>query len=376
MRAFLYTIAILIAGSVALTACSSKKSSNRSIVQEFYVAGDPMHFVYGNQTRKIDFSFFADKEELRLVQYAAFRKKEEKENRSGSAENGNAPSEETERNTLPVLVNHNGANEVTIDVKAMDMAITLYNDDKGNGHARYTEEGTKFIADIEHFSISKDGNIMSLLISDKENGEVTTVVALYFARESKTAKLSYTDKIYRYLLGPGVKAGWTKGEERPFEICYAGENLTKVKYTAAKAGQDWQAALQERLKVEIKIAADPKPFSDLNQSCIYIVDDYLTEGDPGYVNFGSTLPIFETNGAPRIIDGDIFLFGREFQKNGGESMFHYANDGYFTITMVHEMGHLLGLDHEFTGRKSVMSYDFDTFSPSSHDTAAIRALYE
>ena len=45
--------------------------------------------------------------------------------------------------------------------------------------------------------------------------------------------------------------------------------------------------------------------------------------------------------------------------------------------ILHEMGHALGLDHQFDGTPSIMSYDFESPAElTDYDKAAIQDLYK
>jgi predicted Zn-dependent protease len=75
--------------------------------------------------------------------------------------------------------------------------------------------------------------------------------------------------------------------------------------------------------------------------------------------------------AQRIVASDVLLFRKGFAKIYGSSL----TEGDIEATAAHELGHFLGLDHEFDPTiESIMSYDpIREIKP--HDRAAIEAVY-
>ncbi|MEK6554296.1 MAG: matrixin family metalloprotease, partial [Bdellovibrionota bacterium] len=225
---------------------------------------------------------------------------------------------------------------------------------------------------ILHFSRHKNGNIFSLLAygTDKDG---RTLNAIYFAKKFNPQIPTRTAKPYFYLMGPGYKYNW-KEKQLTIDVC--GEHDEFVEDHTVHAINEWNSALGKKMKIEFGLPKKFYPFSDFNQHCIYIVDNILSKADPRRANYGTTYTI-ENSEKSELIDSDIFIFKKEFEKNG------YSFDAAelrqeMRFTFVHEIGHFLGLDHVFEdGVKSIMGYDFD-LEPKLQpiDKEAIRALYE
>lgn len=114
------------------------------------------------------------------------------------------------------------------------------------------------------------------------------------------------------------------------------------------------------------------PFSDLNFTGIYIVDEFAPSA------WGETLSV-GSRSSQSIVDADVFLYLRNYRKTWDKMGLSYedlkvSNSYTFYETMTHEIGHLLGLSHNFAVSPSIMSYSDDRRF-SIYDKAAIRALY-
>lgn len=121
---------------------------------------------------------------------------------------------------------------------------------------------------------------------------------------------------------------------------------------------------------------DYPPFSDLNTTCSYLVDGYLTEARDTTANAAVTMtPTSEESGS--IIDSDILFFKKELEKDKVITQnYSGARDYVSQKVAAHELGHFLGLGHKFDGTESIMSYsNYDT-DISSYDEKAIQELYK
>lgn len=218
-----------------------------------------------------------------------------------------------------------------------------------------------------HYSRSPDGSVFSLLATFREvdpEQEGQVLVALYFTKNQPPIPPPMADTRYHYLLGAGVMARWED---------------------ALTINLDPQAAFFDELKQGIerwdafdetdhKIAGLPfeittgrqLPFSDVNQTRVMVVDDYLfaDRADTMVVAIASTIINPTTY---RIAAGSILI-----SKVGLEAL--GAQERLRTVT--HEVGHLLGLHHEFeAGVESIMSYDVSVAEITPHDFEAVSTLY-
>jgi hypothetical protein len=143
--------------------------------------------------------------------------------------------------------------------------------------------------------------------------------------------------------------------------------------------QQWQASLRDRLNLNLKRSSHCAPFSDLNQHTIHVVQSYMVEANQKISVLGQTLTVMSANRG-QMVDADMFVFEAEIKKAGNLDQFipgteltiYTANK---LLTFIHELGHMLGLDHKFDGTVSVMAYEKTSLQLTPYDLAAIQALY-
>jgi hypothetical protein len=236
--------------------------------------------------------------------------------------------------------------------------------------------GEKQTAELVHFSVSEDKNFFSLLlyqeVSKNEGRIVTKVVFAKALTSIKPSKIQSEQKFF-YIQGPNVKTAWPKNKPVKFSICGKANNYApEIKAAVGR----WQKALGERLSLNVVQERTYYPFSDLQQNCILFIPQYLREVQETYAEAGGTVYSVDPN-TFQFLSSDIMIWESELAK--------YRDVGGYTDEMihdelkfifVHEYGHALGLDHQFDGRPSVMSYKHRKPELSDYDIRAIRALYE
>lgn len=248
-----------------------------------------------------------------------------------------------------------------------DYSLSFSNEMKdGKKHVVFRHKANPeiYIEQLVHFSVSENKDMFSVLaVGEGEMGKQLN--AYYFSKDLKVAQHTFIEKFY-YLLGPGVKFAWSK--QNPVSISACGKNMQHYEAALKMAIQSWNETLESLLTIQEQAAAEFYPFSDLNQRCVYRVSDYAYTGDDGIKAAGIALDVGYNS---EIIDGDIFVFRNEKDEVDEEFVSNLNQ------TVLHEMGHWLGLDHQFDKDKpSIMGYDFSVTKIQDYDRDAIRALYK
>lgn len=227
---------------------------------------------------------------------------------------------------------------------------------KGVGGDLQLKSWNKQEADLLNVSRDAKGNYASLLVRRRSDG---LLHAIYLSRQ---AQAPYgTD--HRFIFKRPLR--W----KSPLIIELCGE-ASRWEALAREAADSWQKAIGSAL--QIQIVARPEgypPFTDLNHHGIYLVNGYRTNPNQREGNVARTYPI---DGQEELLDGDIFVFTKELEKvaRTPDQMVKALR-----FTFVHELGHLLGLDHPSANIKnSVMAYG-ELAELQDYDIKAIREIY-
>jgi hypothetical protein len=373
---------IVIATSLlgVLSGCPAKlEKAEKPTENVFFVKGDPDDLIKGstpNSQSLFTEQNIEDLNDYSLISAQSFVEREEvlkKNDDSGGEGSTSARGSDLARVTMK---KKNGY--WTMSLMDDKLNIQLRPDYSGGLQpAKLIAGNVSLDLSIVHWSQSKDRNFISILFKTNEASAGKALMAIYFSKAGESKRIERTSEQFKYIAGNGVKIGWAD-TDLTIRYCDSGSEFYAVKDAVAK----WQTVLNGRLNIHLVSASSFAPFSDLNEHCFKFVDSYIFEKNQEQAVYGITLPIISSSKA-KIVDSDIFIFRKEFEKVISNARRHgvpqYKIDAYledhYTITFVHELGHFLGLDHQFDGTKSVMSYKFDSKSPTDYDIEAIQELY-
>lgn len=366
-----------------MVACSEGGSPSPA-VKNYVVKGDPDLIVAGSQMSPQSLLTKDNVQELShyalhfLVTFQQKEKAKDPAADQGDLERKNAPpTEESKEISYRVVVQAVDRETTVLEFAGFPIQMVLKEDGAGRLQLVAMKSGQESL-DVTalHWSATADKSVFSVLFKYQDAINGKGVGAIYLKREAEKKKRPLYSRVYQYLAGPGVGVKWNSETTLELEVCGADEDLAHSRNGVAL----WSEALKGRLDIRLKATKKFKPFSDLKQRCIYAIDLY--DNAPEAYNFGVTVPILD-RGSGEIIDSDIIIFNKAFErakeklkeKETSEYALLYALDRYKSITYTHELGHLLGLHHQFDGTKSIMSYEFDATSLSDYDVKAIQELY-
>ncbi|NQY01217.1 MAG: hypothetical protein HRT70_08855 [Flavobacteriaceae bacterium] len=209
-----------------------------------------------------------------------------------------------------------------------------------------------------HYSLNHKKNAFTILAqSEDQNGVIELRSFLYLKREelNNLVKGSENDKFLVNNIKLPLK-------DKKINLSLCGEFSQKEVHVFEQSIKDWQ--LHEiGLEIQIVKPKEYPPFSDLNVNCIvpfngYKVVSFVLDEAPGFVPGWVDLRQGNTILSSIFINTDYSYFGTEFE-----------------ATFKHELGHFLGLGHDFNPNStSIMSYNKVKFI-SKIDLERLKSLY-
>ncbi|MBC87232.1 MAG: hypothetical protein CL677_08645 [Bdellovibrionaceae bacterium] len=366
--------------TLLLASCSPPKSKNKAVKTQF-VRGNPMALLADSTpNRKIEIRQ-NDMPHLNQFEMAhiTFYSEASDDRYSGlamtSIEDGQEPTEYdlTKIKVTPFIAKLTGS-QITYSPETNNYAFVFQSKEASSSPVfNLTQlqfkknsglpEITLAVTPI-HMSWVEDQSAFSILFSIKarieRNGHLTwhkgiqetTLVHAFWTKHSPEEEpAGYTeDKNYKYILGPGVKTRWPVGSEIQLNFC------TQRPYTFTGA-EKWNETLEGKVKITSEVVTEYPPFSDLNTRCVYVVENYILENPKKQRRLLAETVLAMNRRSQKIIDGDIFYYRAEVEAFGWD-FYDYRIKGQLDETHTHELGHFLGLHHQFDDdTESIMSYD-------------------
>ncbi|MGE0762947.1 MAG: matrixin family metalloprotease [Bdellovibrionales bacterium] len=228
-------------------------------------------------------------------------------------------------------------------------------------------------ATLIHFSRHHIREMASFLIQTEDTRELHAIyLATAKERGAEESFAGYKPEAPHYFHLPN-NGRWRQANLQ-LDLC--GFPTEQTIELAVQAIQTWQKALTGRMNIQTQIRRSGyRPFSDLNSHCLYWDSTYQPNPASDQMNLGRA-PVLEADGRQTLVDGDAFIYSAELakQKSGNAEFDRQAQIKHLRFALTHEIGHILGLDHQPQSVPSVMAYQgWHELQPI--DIEAIQTLY-
>lgn len=384
------SILIIMFALTSLTSCGKKKnhrSSENAVVKSYFVKGDTLEIIKDTVNNpnsfitKDNFINFDGYILSNIVQFTPVEEIVKEKDPNSSIEEGHESNEIdlTKVNRENYRFNFSKTNDSLI-FKDNENSYILKFKLVGSIYQLTHLQVDKNIYPVNeiHYSLKQDQNAFSILFYVKTDDNLITLLNFSFYKELEkfiNVDISDVNKKFKYLLGPGVKNFWSPIEKKlEFNICKnKSEEINPVSILEQyKNGlKGFNSILKDRLDIFTKVYISYPPFSDLNFHCIYTINNYLVNENNFEMVAGSTYSTFNYSNR-EFLDSDIFIWVKEYDKN----QISFANQSKITKIIIHELGHALGLDHQFTDSiPSIMSYNSEINEAQDYDKEALEILY-
>jgi hypothetical protein len=369
-----------------LPACGSKKSKKRDVTSpsakvEYFVHGNPTTLIQGSTLNQISFLKVEELDRYQnfsLAGHTAFVEKSLKEPPKTWSEVETENSTESEEDAIRKAFTLDDFGFVK-DREGQWSYRAANNDSVELGFEErdgvlHLTSFKKFPVQIQHYSLKDDGTAFSVLFTIPTQDQGLALISLSFASNADVQPLEFDPEGYSYLFG-SAKVSW----KQPMKLQACGKFLPYEQAAIEASMKAWfqdkeVANFTSSQPIAFSFTETYAPFSDLNQQCIHLVRNFKAESSDDF--FIAGLAVGKVNVASKsLIDSDIFMFLDHMKVRtqfvGGDSE-----------TLIHEIGHYLGLGHEFRKdanqaalHPSIMGYSQGLSTISDWDFAAVRALY-
>jgi hypothetical protein len=371
---------------LALPACGAKKSKKRDVSGpatkvEYFVHGNPLILIQGSVQNKQSFLKVEDVDRyanFTLSGYTGFVEKSLKDPPKNWDDIEEDNSTESEEDLIREAFKLS-------DYKFVKRGATIWSYESSDPDAEklgFVEKDgvlqlktfNNYPVQIQHYSLKKDGSAFSVLFTLPTSNQGNALLTLSFASNAKEEPLVFASEGYSFLHG-SAKVAW----KEPMKLEACGTFTESEKTSIELSVQSWfkDPTLSDSVApapLAFSFATSFAPFSDLNQQCIHLVRNFKAESSDDFYVAGLAASSVNT-ASKSFIDSDIFLF-LDHAPVRQQLIFGESE------TLVHEIGHYLGLGHEFRKDEqdealhpSIMGYSQGTSSISAWDFEAIRSLY-
>lgn len=374
----------LLAVMILTASCGSKKNSSQEVsasqasVQVTFVKGDPSTII--DNTTKDTNSFInseatIDFDNYTLTSINQFTEKEILVESTGETniESGNEAKETDQTLDADKYLykfEKGKSNEFAYTSEALPITLNFKTNNLGKLELTDLETDT-YVYPLKalHYSLKNTKDAFSILAETTDPTDGKVLISFTFVKKEEKKLINKVSDYYKYIFGAGVIVKWDQNETLKINIC-SKYNSFQLNSIYQKSVNTWSYYLKGRLNLETNVLTTYPPFSDLNTHCIYTVDNYQTEYSDDIMNPGTTYTS-ANKFRGSLLDSDIMIWVKENEKTGSTLEDVYG----LSRTVTHEIGHLLGLDHQFSGTSSIMSYNRHDTYITSYDRGAITTLY-
>ncbi|NRA65534.1 MAG: hypothetical protein HRU19_13685 [Pseudobacteriovorax sp.] len=369
---------------LATISCKQKQNKDTSQPVEFFIHGDPLELVENtDQNRTSPF------QENNLPSFASFAlsgfieikqksvvSAENRINGQAELEKANSSSGRTRFIEAPQYA-FAKATETTYHYRASNVTgyptLSFVKDSKGHLNLKTIASTQTSPVEPLHYSVSEDGFTFSILFTS-EDSQGKKLTAMFFTKnfdQNHRRMKRTTSENFAFFLGRDKAIGW----RQPLEVSICGKEALAQERDVREAINSWATSEGKISGLDYSIAVDetPRPFSDINQKCIQMIDQYRMEDQENLAELGSALVIINQF-SQEIVSSHSFIFlaahKRSFVKTS------------LVSTITHEFGHMLGLGHEFSRDPETNESLYDSIMGYSgidqvkqRDREAIAALY-